>query len=174
MRWVVAIVALAVGGCAQEEAPASAPAPKPAAAAKAPAVASAPGEEAKPAEPPFSYSPIGKRDPFHSYLADLQEAERNDRRKLEDTERYEIDQYRLTGLVTGTAQPKAMVEDPTGRGHTLHVGSRLGRNGGRVTRITDRDITVTEEIRSPTGDRVLVPLRIKLPRPELLEEPADG
>ena len=60
-----------------------------------------------------------------------------------------------------------MVEDPTGTGHTLRIGSRLGKNGGRVTRITSLGIVVTEEFRAPTGERVRVPIQIPLPKPEL-------
>ena len=70
-------------------------------------------------------------------------------------------------LAIGTAQPKAMVEDPSGTGHTLRIGSRLGKNGGRVTRITSLGIVVTEEFRAPTGERVRVPIQILLPKPEL-------
>ncbi len=115
----------------------------------------------------FSYSSIGKRDPFRSYLADIQESQLSGAtRKLEETEKFELDQYRLTGLVTATAQPKALVEDPAGKGHVLRLGSRLGKNGGRVTRITNHAIIVTEEFRDPTGQRVRVPITFKLPRPE--------
>jgi type IV pilus assembly protein PilP len=111
---------------------------------------------------------VGKRDPFRSYLAEAERAAAQGQRekKREATEEFELDQYRLTALITGTAQPKAMVEDPQGKGHTLRIGSRLGRNGGRVTRITSLGITVTEEIRTPTGERVRVPIQILLPRPE--------
>jgi type IV pilus assembly protein PilP len=121
----------------------------------------------------WSYSPVGKRDPFHSYLADLEEqAAQEQEHKVEETEKFELDQYRLTGLVTGTAQPKAMVEDPIGVGHVLHIGSRLGKNAGRVTRISDDAIVVTEEFRAPTGERVRLPITIKLPKPEIeLGEP---
>lgn len=117
----------------------------------------------------WSYSPVGKRDPFRSYLADLAEqaTRPDDERRTEETEKYELDQYRLTGLITGTAQPKAMVEDPAGKGHVLHLGSHLGKRGGRVTRIGNDLIVVTEEIRAPTGERVLVPINIRLPKPEL-------
>jgi Tfp pilus assembly protein PilP len=56
-----------------------------------------------------------------------------------------------------------MVEDPEGVGHTLRVGSRLGRNGGRVTRISATGIVVVEEFVDPLGKRVRVPITMKLP-----------
>ncbi|MEM6730433.1 MAG: pilus assembly protein PilP [Myxococcota bacterium] len=116
----------------------------------------------------FSYSPVGKRDPFRSYLADLTEAQTEvQRRPVQATERFELDQYRLTGLITGTSQPKALVEDPEGIGHTVRIGSYMGRNGGIVTRITSDGIIVTEEFRAPTGELVKVPIAVKLPRPDI-------
>ena len=102
-----------------------------------------------------------------SYSPDMEEQAAQDKEhKVEETEKFELDQYRLTALVTGTAQPKAMVEDPNGTGHVVHIGSRLGKNSGRVTRIAEDAIVVTEEFRNPLGERVRVPITIKLPKPE--------
>ncbi|MEO1173152.1 MAG: pilus assembly protein PilP [Myxococcota bacterium] len=116
----------------------------------------------------FSYSPVGKRDPFRSYLADLSEAQAQTiSRPVQATERFELDQYRLTGLITGTSQPKALVEDPEGVGHTVRIGSYIGKNGGVVRRITANGFVVTEEFRAPTGELVKVPITVKLPRAEI-------
>ena len=151
-----------LSGCGKEEAAAPAPA-----ATKTVQKAAAP-QQAQEAGPLFSYSPVGKRDPFYSYIADLESAqEAVAQRKHEPTEAFELDQYRLTGIVTGTAQPRAMVEDPEGKGHVIKIGSRLGKRGGVVTRISPDGLLVTEEFRTPTGDKVRVPITIKLPQPEL-------
>jgi len=48
----------------------------------------------------------------------------------------------------------------------VHVGTRLGKNGGRVTRIATNEIVVTEEFRAPTGERIRVPITVRLPRSE--------
>ncbi|OGQ87419.1 MAG: hypothetical protein A2289_15205 [Deltaproteobacteria bacterium RIFOXYA12_FULL_58_15] len=168
-------VIVAVSSCGDDEdRPASVPTTleskvdKPKTAADADAKA-----EAEPAPPQWSYSPVGKRDPFRSYLTALA-AESAVDQPLVDTQKYELDQYRLTGVVTGTARPSAMVEDPEGKGHTLWINSKLGKNGGIVTRIgmlrrsqkgvAVIGIVVTEEIRSQTGDRIRVPLEIPLPQ----------
>lgn len=127
----------------------------------------APAEEQ---EPEYVYSPVGKRDPFKSHLDDPATQTTTDpARKLQSTEEFELNQYRLTGLVTGTSQPRAMVEDPRGRGHTLRIGSRLGKRGGQVTRISTTGITVMEQFQDPaSGEQVQVPVQVPLPqRPEL-------
>jgi len=110
------------------------------------------------------YSPAGKRDPFRSFLADgtSEQVVSGEGRRLEDTEKFELDAYHLTGLITGTSQPKALVEDPAKKGHVVRIGSRLGKRNGRVTRILNNMIVVTEEIITPTGERVRVPITVKL------------
>lgn len=123
------------------------------------------GDEKKKLKPKqqFVYSSVGKRDPFRSYLADMDSPEEKTTRPVHATEKYTLDQYRLTGLVTGTSQPKAMVEDPEGLGHTLHVGSRIGKNRGRVTRISASGVLIIEEFINPVGQKVRVPITLKLP-----------
>jgi len=121
--------------------------------------------------PEFVYSSVGLRDPFRSYLADLKENEQ-ERSKLvkhQETEAFELDQYRLTGLIFGTSQPKAMVEDPKGVGHTLKVGSRLGRNGGRIIRISSKGITVREQFRDSLGNLSNHVINIRLPVEEIIQ-----
>ncbi len=118
----------------------------------------------------WSYSPVGKRDPFRSYLADLAESAqgKTPAREFQPTEEYDLGQYRLTALVTGTSQPKAMVEDPKGTGHTLRIGSRLGKNGGRITRISGQGMIVVEEYRDPaTGKRIRVPITVPMRKEQI-------
>ena len=115
----------------------------------------------------FSYSPIGKRDPFKSYISVLNKDPGAPKDDKSPTEEYELDQYQLTGLLSGTSQPRALVSDPKGVGHVIKIGTRLGRNGGRVTRISNNTVEVIEEFRAPTGERIRVPITIELPREEI-------
>jgi type IV pilus assembly protein PilP len=110
---------------------------------------------------PYAYSPVGKRDPFRSPLAEESGKEKKGRKETE-TERYELDQYKLTGLVTSTARPLAMVEDPEGKGHNLRIGDRLGKQGGVVRRINRRGIVVREQFRAATGEINTVDIEINL------------
>lgn len=121
-----------------------------------------------PVEQQPRYSPVGRRDPFRSYLTDLaaQAAQHQPDRKPEPTEMFELGQYLLTGLVTGTSQPKAMVEDPDTQGHVLRIGSHLGKNGGVVIRIGQDGIVIAERTRDPTGRSVDLSIAIKLQRNE--------
>lgn len=163
---LLAIAALI--GCGEDEPTPAAPTPAAKNPAATPAVPAAPpSDSGQETAGGYQYTTVGKRDPFRSYIADLRELARSsDERRPETTEKFELDQYRLTGLVTGTSQPQAMVEDPDGMGYVLRVGARLGKNGGRVTRIAVDQIVVTEEFRAPTGERIRVPITVRLPRSE--------
>ena len=164
LRFVPVLALGIVAGCGEDEPNVVIPPPTPKNPAAAAAAPAAP-DSAKDSAGSYSYSTVGKRDPFRSYIADLREIARaEDVRRPESTEKFELDQYRLTGLVTGTSQQQAMVEDPDGLGHVVRVGSRLGKNGGRVTRIEVDKIVVTEEFRAPTGERIRVPITVRLPR----------
>lgn len=123
------------------------------------------GKVPVPAAKPFAYRSMGRRDPFRSYMLDAaarRQAERG-QRHLEETESFELSQYNLTGVLTGTSQPKAMVEDPSGKAHVVRIGTRLGRAGGRVSSIDSKSLTVLEESIDPQGQPLQVPVSLKLP-----------
>jgi type IV pilus assembly protein PilP len=119
------------------------------------------------------------RDPFRSYaLAFADEAKgkvRSQRQVLLD--KYSVDELKLVGIVTRIHPAKAMLVDPTGRGHVVQRGQLVGRAelvqpsgpGGaayevnwRVDRVRDGDIVLIREDPQnpdvPTATRV-VPLR---------------
>lgn len=114
---------------------------------------------------PFTYRAAGRRDPFRSYLLDAVARRRAEhaQRRVEETESFELNQYHLTGVLTGTSQPKAMVEDPTGKAFVVRIGARLGRGGGRVSRIDSTGLQVIEESLDPQGMRLQVPVTLMLP-----------
>ncbi len=140
--------------------PAAAPAPKPA--EKKP-VEEAPAE---PAEAIYVYTPIGKRDPFQNVFAikDVSKP-RQPGRKPTALQKWSLDQLKLAMTMTGTSSPMAMIEDPEGRGHTVHVGDFLGQNWGKVTAIKRDELVVTETITDHATGRVYPNnLTLKIPK----------
>lgn len=158
-------LALATAGC--EEAPATAGGfvPRPARAPQAPAVV-----EPVPPAPTlvYSYNPVGKRDPFRSPLEELQRAETEGLNQActEPLCQWELEQVKLVAVVTGDANPFAMVEDPLGRGHVVRRGSRMGRRGGRVTQVLRSSVTVTEFMPGNDGKLIANPVSLTLPTDE--------
>ena len=109
----------------------------------------------------YSYNPIGKRDPFRSFLAFETDDGRGAGRL--PTQQYEIDQYQLTGIVWGIDRPRALVQDPDGMGHVLELGTYIGKNWGKVTQITSGEVIVTEEYQTLDGELVVNPQTLNLP-----------
>ncbi|MCC6806495.1 MAG: pilus assembly protein PilP [Deltaproteobacteria bacterium] len=162
----LAACALALLPACEEEPPPAPPPPK----KKAEPVTSRGDAASQPVEK-FVYSSIGKRDPFRPYYIDqaLEEEEKNTGRTLTELEHFEIDQLKLVGIVTGTSMPSAMVEDPDGVGHTIMIGTLMGKNGGRVKQIKRDEVLIIEEFRDPaTNKKVASPVTLKLPSDEFL------
>jgi type IV pilus assembly protein PilP len=155
------VLAAACGG--------SAPPPSPAAQTKA-AVAKppAPPEAAAPAAPTYVYNPIGKRDPFRSPEAEpAAQASLANTACTEPLCRFDVDQLTLVAVVSGDANPLAMVQDPQGRGYFVRRNTRVGRQGGKVTQIMSDAVVVTEYFTTPDGKTTANPvtLAIKTERP---------
>jgi len=70
---------------------------------------------------------------------------------------YNVRDYTLVGVITGTAEPKAYVLDPGGNRFVLRRGSLLGNNHGSVASIR-RDGIEVYEIVSGEGTYIDIPL----------------
>ncbi|WP_224243981.1 pilus assembly protein PilP [Hyalangium gracile] len=149
MTTVALALTLAACGGKQSAAPRPPP-PKPPA-----TTAAAPKDAQAESSVNYSYNPVGKRDPFRSPLEELGRS-RNEGQVQQCGEplcAWDLDQLKLVAVVTGDANPIAMVEDPLGRGHVVRRNARMGRQGGRVTQILRDSVTVTEYI--PTEGKVI-------------------
>src|SRR5690242_4823208 len=140
---LLAACLLAVLGCAEaeERAPRAVALPAPA----APDV-----EEVAERTSAAAYDPVGRRDPFGSFVDD-------DRVPVEQQaplQRFDLARLRLVGVVVGTASPSALIEDPSGVGHTIRVGTALGKNLGRVKHIRRGEVIVAESYRDATLRRI--------------------
>lgn len=158
--------AAALAACGDKPKSAAAPAKTPVRAAAPPAPAAA--DEQKPAEPEWSYSSVGKRDPFRSFLAES----RPD--KLLKTPcpgplgRYELEQFKLVAVITGLEDPVAMVQAPGGVGYAVRRGACIGRNGGTVAAIRTGEIVVAEWAIRADGTRDRTQTVLSLPKREPL------
>ncbi len=101
----------------------------------------------------YTYNAVDRRDPFKTYFDELN-IEQVDTGNLTELQRFELDKLKLIAVVVGTATPMAMVEDPTGRGHTVKIGTLVGKRFGQVKHIRRGEIVVQEEFRDFTGKRI--------------------
>jgi len=170
---LLALLALAACGGASAPPPAAAARPAPTAtpapatpAAAAPATAAAPAAKpAAPAEQEWSYSSVGKRDPFRSFLSDLEASGHAlVTRCNTPLGRFEVEQLKLVAVVTGLADPVAMLEAPNGVGYSIRRGACLGKNGGVVATIRSGEVVVSEWAIRADGTRDKTQTVLRLPK----------
>ena len=161
---LLVMTALAVAACGEEKRTA----PKAAPAAAKPAVGSvAPAAPAPEAE--VAYSSVGKRDPFKSFLGDLRASTGAVVTRCNTPlGRFELDQLRLVAVITGLADPLAMVEAPTGVGYAIRKGACIGKNGGVVATIRTGEVVVTEWAMRAVGTREKTETALRLHKEQSL------
>lgn len=102
----------------------------------------------------YSYTPIGKRDPFRGRTmveAAASQSEAEMQICDEPLCQFDLNDLSLVAVVSGDANPLGMVEDRGGIGHVVRRNSKIGRNGGKVTQIIRDCIVVTSYISGPDG-----------------------
>jgi type IV pilus assembly protein PilP len=157
--WLPAAV-LAVGiaaGCATEAPPPQPVVRKPVPKADAgPQASQKAAEPQKKAEPVALYDPRGKRDPFVSFIREVTaQPGKNDLAAVPPIQRYELGELKLVGVLWTKKGARALVEDAEGKGYSVTTGSRIGRAGGVVTRITEKELVVREEHPGYQGEKVV-------------------
>lgn len=105
------------------------------------------------------YNPQGRRDPFQPPIRATPVVSKI------ALERFEIGELSLEGIVSGISDPRATVIVPGGDSFLVGVGTRVGKWGGRVARITQSDVVVREEFIDPTGVVRVVESTLSLAEP---------
>jgi len=85
-----------------------------------------------------------RRDPFRPFSLNLRSAARR-RDNLSPLERYELGQLKLVGIIWSIKNPTALVEDTSGLGYTVRVGTPIGANDGKVKMISPDALLIEEE-----------------------------
>ena len=112
-------------------------------------------------EDAYSYNPNGKRDPFRSFFAIASSSSAIDNIPRTPLQKYDISEYKLTGIIWGIDRPRALVEDPEGIGHVMELGTYIGKHWGKVKAIEEGEVTVVEEYETQ-GEKEIVPVPYKL------------
>jgi len=134
---------------AAKEAPAKEQ-PRAAEAAKpkpAPAMPMVPGQQ----RPEILYASLGKRDPFMSPLEvpKVYPAVPANARPLE---KVPSEQIIVKAIMWNEKGYRALVSTPDGRGYTVKAGDSFGNKKGRVAKITENRVYVTEHIKDVLGN----------------------
>lgn len=89
----------------------------------------------------YAYEPEGRRDPFRSFVLEEARERREGRGPLEQ---FELSQLKVVAVVWQANRPRALIQDPSGRGYVVAEGTSMGKNAGRVIRIHDGGLVVKE------------------------------
>lgn len=145
---LLCLVGLAAGCGDEAPPPAPTPPPRPAAAKPAPAPVAAATQGPVYA---YAYNPIGKRDPFRSPLVAVQRPAEQVAACNEPLCQIDTDALRVVAVVSGDANPMAMVEDGVGIGHVVRRNTKIGKQGGKVTAIQRDCVVVTSFVQGVDG-----------------------
>jgi len=85
----------------------------------------------------------GRRDPFRPFTLHNRRSPAP-RERLSPLERYELGQLKLVGVIWDIKTPNAMVEDSTGLGYVVRVGTPIGNNDGKVKTIQPSGLVIEE------------------------------
>lgn len=115
----------------------------------------------------YYYNPAGKRDPFQGFLNKSRDAATKVADDAPPLQRWDVEKFALKGVIWDTASPRALLLDPDGLGHVVHVGTYVGRNWGKVSAISPAGVVVTEEYQTLDGELVVNPVQIRFPGREI-------
>jgi type IV pilus assembly protein PilP len=77
---------------------------------------------------------------------------------------YDVNKFRLSGIVAGLKENRALIIDPLGKGYVVKAGMLIGNNKGRITKITNNAVDVLEQFRDENGVIRKRTVRLALPQ----------
>jgi len=118
------------------------------------------------------YNPEGKIDPFIPLLQEEadkplvpEKPKKEKRQPATPLERVDISQLKLTAIMKTPSGYKAMVEEQTGTGYIVEIGTFMGIHEGKVTEILKDRLIVEEEIEDASGNDTVRNTELKFQRP---------
>ena len=174
-RWYVCLICgvfifSGLVGCSEETA--TTPQPKatkvrkpPAKQVPAPVAKEEETKEEETKEEEFVYVTDGRRDPF----VPLSRIRRPIEASVEPAtplQSYDLNQFRLAGVIVGKGASKAMVIAPDGKSYILSEGVKIGKNNGVVITISSESVLVEEKYFDFSGNVIENILEIAVPKRE--------
>lgn len=99
--------------------------------------------------PPYRYEKFNRIDPFEPIL---KEEEGKPTTSLNPLEKYDISELKLKAILYDPKNPLALVEDPEGNTYLLKRGDKIGKNNGKITRISRDNVYIIEKYEDIFGN----------------------
>jgi type IV pilus assembly protein PilP len=166
------VTALCISGCKKKEEPvASQPAQQSVLQATKPKLV-VQGQMSSSKIPRVPLSPVfgSQKDPFKPYVTDVKSQVQSARKNRFGQEipilSYEVSQFTVSGIIVGLKENSALLIDPAGKPYVVKAGMEIGRNAGRITKITPSYLEVFETYRDENGKLVKNTVKLALPKKE--------
>jgi type IV pilus assembly protein PilP len=117
-------------------------------------------------EPPYTYNPVGKRDPFKPFIALGPKKPLPPKTPLTPLQRYDVSELKLVGILKGPKGFRALVEDAGGKGFIIATGTLIGRGDGRVKEIHENRVVIEETYTDIFGQIKRREISMPLRKPE--------
>jgi Tfp pilus assembly protein PilP len=123
-------------------------------------------------ERPPPYSKTDKIDPFLALVrvrdVGFADGEKRVKRRTPTTplEKMELGQFKLVAIISTDKGGKlAMVEEQSGKGYSIRIGTFIGTNSGKVSDIQGNKVVIEEEYENNSGKIFTEKKELTLPKP---------
>ena len=79
-------------------------------------------------------------------------------------QQFEVTEFELVGIVSGAAGNQALIQDASGKGYLIKVGTPIGKNQGRVVAIASKRVLIEERVKDFLGREKSRTVALKLPQ----------
>ena len=99
----------------------------------------------------------GKKDPFKPAIVELTPVAKDGQKPIQQRanllpiQRFDVEKFKITGIIAGLKENRALLVDPEGRAYVARTGMLIGPNNGRIIRITSNSVEVDESFRDDAG-----------------------
>jgi type IV pilus assembly protein PilP len=109
-----------------------------------------------------------RKDPFKAFVVAKTQPEKKTRSartgELLPIQSYEVEKFKISGIIVGLKENRALVIDPSGKGYVVKQGMLIGDNDGRITKITATTLDVFEKYRDENGHMKSRTVKLTLPQ----------
>ena len=107
----------------------------------------------------FFYDPVGKRDPFRSFIQDHKSLDAGIDSPLV---KFDLGQLEVAGVVWRADRRRALVLDPSGKAYVVSEGDTIGKNAGEILEIDDSTMLVREKYVDFHGEQTVKEIEMRI------------
>jgi type IV pilus assembly protein PilP len=98
-----------------------------------------------------------RKDPFKPGIVEVKQVAKGTAKEvvinmnLLPIQRVEVEKFKVTGIIAGLKENRALILDPEGKAYVAKTGMLIGPNNGKVVRITSNTVEIEENFKDDSG-----------------------